>query len=179
MKSTIHLLSRCVFVWLLMLTSCSKDETKVDECKGNGTLSVTINGNEWIASDFNNTLLISNSLGTASKRLDIRAINKHNKILDISVTDLTTVDSCMSASATYTAFGDIVIDTENTFLFTYLDANGNTLAQAVDGTLDITNCDEANTTVSGTFTFEGLYYDSNDFIGVSGTFSDVCYRIIK
>lgn len=179
MRSVATFFTSISITLLCFLSSCDKDDP--DTCSGQGSFSVKINGTDWVATHFNNTLVVASVGGDGGKRMDIRAIDKDSNTLYLSFTDLTTGDvgDCVAPDAEYTAFDDVVTGDENVYSVTYIDSNDVTQAILIEGTLDITDCNETTKTVSGTFTFSGTDNNADPFAGTGGVFTDVCYKVLR
>lgn len=181
MKSFVKIFACALSLSLLcFLSSCDKDDPDAG-CNGQGYFSVKINGIDWVSTSFNNTLVVGSVGGVGGKRMDIRAIDKDGNTLYLSFTDLTTgtLGDCVAPDADYIPFEDVVTGDENVYTVTYIDSNNITQAILIDGTLDITECNETNKTVSGTFTFSGTDNNADPFAGTEGTFTDVCYKVLR
>jgi|SRR5688572_22440139 hypothetical protein len=172
MKKLMKMLGVAALLAVVSLSACSDDSS--DSCQ-NGTLEMTVNGDAVTGSSFNNTLLKAVSMGTPGKRMDIRATDSDGRQLIISFSDLTTGTdgNGVTTDDDYIPFDDVLTGTENVFFFTIIDDDGSTY-MFTDGTLDITSCDASAKQVSGTFSFS-----DPDFEVTSGSFTDMCYRIVK
>jgi hypothetical protein len=152
------------------LHACKDDDS--DSCQ-NGSFEMTVDGDAAVGSTFNSTLLKSTSVGTAGKRMDIRATDSEDRQLIITFTDLTNGTSGDGVSTDeYISFDDISTGMENTFFFTLI--IDDVSYPFADGTLDITSCDADAKQVSGTFSFS-----DGDIDVTNGSFTNMCYRIIK
>lgn len=155
---------------LTLLNAC-KDDDDTSSCD-NGTYELMINGEEMSTNSFNNTLVKGNDGALAGKRMDIRTKDSEGRELIITISDVSTGASGNGISTDeYISFDEITSAGENSFFFTIIDDNIS--YPFAEGNLDITACDATKKQVSGTFSFEGEGYE------VSGTFTDMCYRIIK
>jgi hypothetical protein len=125
------------------------------------------------AASLDNTLLKASTGATDAKRMDIRATDAEGRMLIISFNDLSTgaTGNGISIEA-YVSIDDIATGTENTFFFTIIEDGVS--YPFMDGTLDITSCDANALQVSGTFSFS-----DQDYEVTSGTFTNVCYRVVQ
>ena len=170
MKQVMKMLSMVALCVMTGLFSCKDDDPETCE---SGAFAMTINNETVTDVSFDNTLLKGNSAGVNGKRMDIRATDDSGRDLIITFTDLSTGTTGNGISTdAYIPFDDITTGTENTFFFTIID--GTDTYTFFDGNLDITSCDASAKKVSGTFSFFDV-----DFEVTNGSFTDVCYTIIK
>lgn len=172
MKKLMKMLGVSALCAIVSLSACSDDSG--DSCQ-NGAFQMTVNGDVVAGSSFNNTLLKATSMGTPGKRMDLRVTDAEGRQLIISFSDLSTGTSGngVSIADDYVPFDDVITGTENVFFFTLIDTDGSTY-MFTDGTLDITACDAGAKQVSGTFSFS-----DPDFDVTNGSFTDMCYHIVK
>jgi len=170
MKNLSKILGLFALVALTGLGACKDDDS--DKCQ-NGTFELTINGDATTGKNFNNTLVIGNSAGTDGKRMDIRATDTQGRTLIITLTDNSSGASGNGVSTDeYIPISEVTTGTENVFLFTIIE---NDMSYPfIEGTLDITSCDANAKQVSGTFSFA-----DGDFEVTNGSFTNMCYRIVK
>jgi hypothetical protein len=170
MKSFTVNLNTLALVVFVLVSGC-KDDDGSKSCQ-NGTFDMTINGEDATAESFNNTLLKAGAGASATKRMDIRVTDTEGRELIITVSDPSNGTSGNDISTdAYTPFDDIVSAEEKTFFFTL--TIDDVSSSFTDGTLDITSCDGDAKQVSGTFAFE------DDEYTVSGSFTDLCYKIVN
>ena len=163
-------LSVFALVVMLSLSACSDDDS--NSCQ-NGSLEMTINGDHVTGSSFDNTLLKGNDGGVEGKRMDIRATDASGRMLIITISDRSTGASGNGISTDeYVSMSEIDTGMENIFFFTIVD--GDVSYSFVEGSLDITSCDENAKQISGTFSFS-----DGEFVVTNGSFTDLCYRIVK
>jgi hypothetical protein len=143
----------------VFLFSCDKEDDSSGESCENGTFTMTLNEVNVVTSSFNNTLLKSESAGKEGKRMDIRATDESGRQLIITFTDLSTGKNGNGVSTDeYVPFVEVVTGEENTFFFTFIEANGISY-YVIDGIFDITGCNADAKTISGTFSFTGGDYE--------------------
>jgi hypothetical protein len=170
MKKFVTKLSVFALFVMVGLHACKDDDSK--PCQ-NGTFEMTLNNELSTSTVFYNTLVKGNDAGAAGKRMDIRATDANGRQVIITLTDLSTGTSGDGVSTdAYIPVGDITTGTENTFLFTIIDSDNE--YQFIDGILDITSCDANAKQVSGTFSFS-----DSSFEVTNGSFTNMCYQIIK
>jgi hypothetical protein len=170
MKKLALKMSAFALVLLTMFNACKDDDSA--SCD-NGSFDLTVNAEEMSKSSFNNTLVKGNNGSVAGKRMDIRAKDGEGLELIITISDVSTgaIGNGISIDE-YISVDEISGGDENTFFFTIIEDNDDVYTYT-EGSLDITACDPNEKQVSGTFSFEGEGYE------VSGTFTDMCYRIVK
>lgn len=161
-----------VVLVFLISVQCSKDDSSAN-CTNAGNFTVTLNGSSWTASSFNNTFLISTQAGQQGRRLDIRAVHSNKDEMIITITDGPSGTGNCIAVGDYIGFNDSSDPNDAVFYVSYVTSAGLTWLGET-GQLKITSCNEQ--TISGTFSFEG---SSGTFNGVNGSFSNVCYRVLK
>ena len=156
---------------IAFLSGCSDGD---DSSCENGSFQMNVNGSTITATSFNNTLLKGAGAGIDGKRMDIRATDSEGRELIITFTDLSSGSNgnCMTTSDAYVPFDEVFTGEENAFFFTFIE-DGISYS-IITGTLHITACDDSAKRISGTFSFS-----SDEYVVTNGTFTDMCYRIVK
>jgi hypothetical protein len=157
----------------IALPACKNDdpEPKPATCES-GVFESTINGSVSTGISFNNTLEKA-----GGKRMDIRATDAQGRQVIVSFIDYSTgregdgvsTDEYIPFAESY---GTENFGTENTCSFTLTE--GGISYYFINGTLDITSCDANAKKISGTFSFS-----EGDQAVTNGSFTDMCYSIIK
>ena len=169
MEKFLKALGVFTLVVLVNLTACKDDD---DSCE-NGTFEMSINGNPFTAKDFDNTMAAGESLGFDGKRIDIRATDAQGRQLILTLFDMTSGSEgpCVTTSDVYIPMDDMTNGFQNIFFFTLTDDG--VVDGFNEGTLRITSCDSKKKRISGEFTL------ANDDTAGSGSFTNMCYRILE
>jgi hypothetical protein len=178
MKIVGRLMSVLFVLAILFIAGCDKDDAGPN-CNKAGEFSLTLNGENWVAASFNNTFVISTTPGLEARRLDIRAFHADGSQLIFTISDSpgTSTGDCVTVGDFIG--GDLITSADDHFFFaTYLNASGSLTHMAHEGDLEITMCSDQS--ISGTFSFEGEgFEEEEDFIAINGSFSNICYRLLK
>lgn len=194
----------CLAITTVIFSSCKKDDDG-DACSTQGTLTCIIDGQNFTASGFNNTLFkgVDNTQGgTEAKRLDIRGEAANGALIILSLSDyrdgiagnnfrvgkyympynLTSYGVCgSSTTGTYACAGGLV---------TYYPTGSQTNVRASSGGsgydrdsthyVEITANDAAAQTISGRFKVAITDFGTFDEVLVTdGVFTNVCYSVIE
>jgi hypothetical protein len=111
--------------------------------------------------------------------LDIRAFDADGSQLILTISDSpgNSTGNCVTVGDFIG--GDELTSADDYFFFaTYYNASGSITHFAYEGDLEITECSDQN--ISGTFSFEGEgFEEEEDFIAINGSFSNICYKVLK
>ena len=156
---------------MISLPACKNDDPipEPPPCE-NGVFESTINGSVSTGTSFDNTL--EKVRGSHAKRMDIRATDAQGRKVIVTFIDYSTGREGDGMSTDeYNPYAE-TMGIGNTCFFN-LTEDGITY-YIITGTLDITSCDANAKKISGTFSFS-----DGDQIVTNGSFTDMCYRIIK
>ena len=148
-------------IGLVFMFACqSSNPTPTYNSSNVGVMKCTLNGQQWVATSFNNTLLTdyTNNWGVTGKRLDLRGTDDNGKQIILTLASTSNVNSAFLNTGTYTVGG------ANEALVTVmqgLSLEGMSTGNYSDScSIVLTSFDATNKTCQGTFEFE-----TSDFSG--------------
>lgn len=193
-----------IFMALFIVTfnsSCKKDDdNKTADCTTQGSLTMTLDGGQYTATEFNNTLLKATdpSTGLDAKRLDIRALDANGVGVILSLSEFRDgkVGNDFREDTYYffaTTYANGYCESYNGFdacngaLLTYYpDGFYSTGQFAAEGdendltqNITITDNDGGDLTISGTFKVDFVDPFSSQAHTIEGSFSNLCYRVLE
>lgn len=180
---------------VVILVNCSKKKSDPNPVDNTGTpsnsqcgkLTIKKGSTSFEATNLNNSIFYDNTKG--GRRLDIRgSVDGGIFVLSVSNFDFQnppvdgikvktyfndeTKSECKDIGGT--SYCDEMLGTFLKDSKTYM-----TFDEEGDGTITITSIDANKKTVSGTFSFTVETADQSEYIPFSGSFSNVCYSILK
>lgn len=190
---TLNLLG-LAFVCLVLTTatSCKKSTTTSGSCTGTGgSFTCNLDGGSFSGNTYNNTLLKATFQGIPAKRLDIRATASNGDQVVLTISDWRD-GKTGNGFRTDTYYFDATqnpCNNDNTAcigaIFTIISTGGNFTSFPIpgssSGSIVITACDEANHTISGTFSgnFSSPGGGGTSHAATNGTFTNLCYEVIN
>ncbi len=186
-----------LFAGLITIVSCKKDKEETTPSNSNNnntttaTMSFKVNGINYTATSFNNTLISASQGGQQGKRLDIRGSFDSGKTLILTVSnwnwqnppangilvkkyDTQTIGpntSCQDIGGATYCDGAL-----GTYLLSMSDYHM-TFSDTIQGYVQITSCDAANKKVSGSFSFITSDISETIFDTIQGTFANQVYTV--
>lgn len=165
-----------LFIIFLLITSCEPDEPPIDPSEA-GSMTCVLNGDDWSAISFNNTLLRITDDPPTGKRLDLRGKGMGIQIiLSCGITSSNTGnDMPIATYKTGTSYEALVTIMNGLSILAMATGTGEDTA-----TINLTAINGATKTCSGTFEFKARDFSTGEITheASSGVFTDLVYVIM-
>jgi hypothetical protein len=176
-----------VLTALVILSVCFAGCKKDDDDSDAQTMTCKIDGVDWTAKSFTNSLIIGYdaSMNAEGKRMDLRGTDAAGRMIILSIGDASGSTGDGVRTVAYNGFDDVNdCTTQNGSticsgsLFTYMLTYTDFYMGPDEGSIVVTSCDETKHTASGTFHYKAVNFDSGDTINVTnGVFSNLRYSV--